>query len=268
MVFLGKYKILITPITACDYGFILNDIRNSYKKNKALLISPLASQTLIKAYFDKDLQKILDKFNYLLPDSQWVRHSLHFLYGKALKNRVYGPELMLRICKLSSEQKYKIFLFGPSKKTVDTLKKRLKVLYPGIIIVGTQAAKFPPFTQQYKKNLIEKIISKNADIFFMALSSPLEQVLCFDLYSKIKLRKKFFVAIPVGAAFDFNAGVKKQAPLWMQNSGFEWLFRLVNEPKRLWFRYLVLGPVFVLLILLQKLNLLNLTDNITIKNKT
>mgnify|MGYP000541037108 CR=1 FL=1 len=236
MIFKGKFKIIENKITACDYGFVLKKTEQAIKNKKSLLISPIASHTLVRAKYNKNLKKILDGFDYLVPDSQWVRWSLDWLYGIKLPDRVYGPELMLRICALSEKKSYKIFLYGTTLKTLTFLKINLKKKFPKLKIVGLEPSKFRELTKNEWQYLVDKIIKSKIDIIFIGLGSPLQEVFSYKLNILLKKRKIFKVIIPVGAAFDFISGIKRQAPKWMGNWGLEWFFRLINEPI-LWKRY-------------------------------
>lgn len=242
MIFLGKFKIIDNLITACDYDFVLDEIDKAIKNNKKLLISPIASHTLVKAHYDKKLKEILDSFDLLVPDSQWVKRSIWFLYGKRLKERVYGPDLMLKICFSASKKGWKVFFYGNKKEVLLKLKKRLKSLYPKINIVGDGESKFRELTEKEENELVRKIEKLNPDIIFVSLGSPKQEIFSYHLSRRIKKNK---VIIPVGAAFDFISGVKKQAPKWMGDWGLEWLFRLINEP-RLWKRYMIDGLIFMI----------------------
>jgi len=245
MIFLGKFKIIDNDITACDYEYILQKIQEAIAKKKKLLISPIASHTLVKAHYDKKLKKILDGFDYLVPDSQWVKRSIWFLYGKRLKERVYGPELMLRACQLAEDKGLRIFLYGNTNLVLDKLEEKLKNLFPKLKIVGKEESKFRPLTEKEEVELIKKIEKVKPQIIFVCLGSPKQEIFSYNLLQKLN---SSLIIIPVGAAFDFIAGVKKQAPKWMGEIGFEWLFRLIQEPKKLWRRYLVDGVLFIILV--------------------
>jgi len=224
MLFKGKYEILGTKVAACDYDFLLTKINQSIKSKKGLLIFPTASHSLVYSVFSKEEKEALKRFDYVVPDSQWVRLSLGFLYGAWLPDRVYGPELTLRVCRLSQNKGYKIYLWGDEAKT---LSKKLKKKFPKIKI-----------SRDYGQ----------AQIAFVGLGSPRQEI-----FTSKTFYNKDIVAIPVGAAFDFISGKKPQAPYWMQKTGFEWFFRLIREPGRLWKRYLIYAPLFVFLVLYQKL---------------
>lgn len=263
-----KYKILNIYICACDYNYVLRKVARSIKYKRSLLISPLASQTLVKAWFNKHLQNLLNQFDELYPDSQWVKRTIWFLYGVYIKERIYGPELMLRICKLGVKNRYRIFLYGTTEDTLKRLTDKLKIKFPGIKIVGSSLSKFRDLDGQEKKELISKIKSKEPDILLISLGSPREQIFAHNLvYKRPKLSIPLIV-IPFGAAFDFISDVKSQASKRLQDAGLEWFYRLATEPRRLYKRYLILGPLYVILVLYQKMCMLfNLTDDVVIKSK-
>ena len=156
MIYKGKYKIINNLITACDYDFVLSEIEKALTNKKKLLISPIASHTLVRAHYDKNLRKTLNKFDYLVPDSQWVRWSIPFLYGKdsGLKNRVYGPELMLKILKLSKNKNYKIFLYGNTGEVLKKLINKLIKDIPNLKIVGIEESKFRKLTNEEWHSLV------------------------------------------------------------------------------------------------------------------
>jgi len=240
MVFIGKYEILRTKITACDYEFILKEVEESIKKRK-LLVSPSTTHSLVKAFFDKNIRIAMNSFDYVVPDSYWLTKSINFLYGIKLAKRVYGPRLMLEICELACKKKFKIYLLGHRLTVMKRLKKVLEKKFPEINIVG------------YSNNLAslkDKLVEVKPDILFVGLGSPKQDVFSYNFLKEEYIKP--LVVIPVGAAFDFIAGVKRMAPVWVQDIGFEWLFRLIKEPIRLWKRYLFSIPAFIILILVQK----------------
>lgn len=250
MIYLGKFKILKNLITACDYDYIIKRIQ---KNNKKLLISPIASHTLVRSIYDKNLNKILDSYDFLVPDSQWVRKSINFLYGVKLKDRVYGPRLMMEICRISETKGYGVFFYGNSKEILSKLSIKIKFSFPKIEIVGLLPSKFRNLDKKDIEEINSEIKLSNARIVFVSLGSPLQETVSYKIFKRYHGN---VVIVPVGAAFDFFSGGKKQAPVWMQNSGLEWLFRLMNEPKRLWKRYLIYSPLFIFCIFFQKTGVL------------
>jgi N-acetylglucosaminyldiphosphoundecaprenol N-acetyl-beta-D-mannosaminyltransferase len=173
------------------------------------------------------------------------------LKGNGFVERVYGPDLMLAMCAVSAQKGYRNFLYGGAEGIADCLADRLGQRFPGLNIVGTDTPPFRPLTYEEDQATIKKINAAQPDIVWVGLSTPKQEHWMAAHIHKITAP----VLIGVGAAFDFHAGVKKQAPLWMQRSGLEWMFRLASEPRRLWKRYLINNPWFIWLVLLQTLGL-------------
>lgn len=173
------------------------------------------------------------------------------LQGFRHVERVYGPDLMLAVCARSVEKGYRHFLYGGDEELVGALAARLRQRYPGLSIVGTYAPPFRPLTPQEDAAIVRAINDANPDIVWVGLSTPKQERWMADHHRRLDAA----VMVGVGAAFDFNAGRKSQAPRWMQRNGLEWLFRLLQEPRRLGRRYLVNNPRFVVLVLAQTLRL-------------
>lgn len=254
--FLGTFDVLGLQLSACDHEFILNEIDGHIKKKKKFLISPLASQTFILTRYDKRLKTILGQYDYLFSDSLWVKRAVNYLYNIGLRDRLRGSNFLLQTSALAAKKRYKIYLYGTTADTLLKLKLNLLKQFPNLNIVGFYPSVFRSLTKGEKQDLIHEVESKKTDILFLALGSPLEQIFAYDLlFTKPKLSKPL-VIIPFGAAFDFTAGTKAVAPIFMQKWGIEWFFRLLSEPRRLWKRYLVYGPIFIILVLSQKISLL------------
>jgi N-acetylglucosaminyldiphosphoundecaprenol N-acetyl-beta-D-mannosaminyltransferase len=155
--------------------------------------------------------------------------------------RVYGPDLMLRICGQSPSRGLKHFFYGGGPGVAEELRRRLEQRFPGLTIVGTFSPPFRPLTSGEKCELASLVAKLNPDVFWVGLSTPKQEK--FMAQNWESLDATLFVG--VGAAFDFHAGRVRQAPYWMQRSGLEWLFRLGCEPRRLWRRYLKNNPLFI-----------------------
>ncbi len=252
----GKHNLLGSNISACDYEYVLKVIKERSQQKRNLLIFPAASHPLTQAFSNKSLRNVLKKYDYIVPDSQWVRWSIKFLYGVSLKDRVYGPTLFKKVCKLSEKKRYKVFLYGTTRQTLGLLVKNLKKKYPKIKLFSRAPPNFADLGKNEKEKLISEIQKCKADILFIGLGSPAQIFFAHNLIFRQPAIIKPLVIIPVGAAFDFVSGVKPQAPKWMQDWGLEWFYRLVNEPRRLVKRYLVYGTAFALLVIAQKLSLL------------
>jgi N-acetylglucosaminyldiphosphoundecaprenol N-acetyl-beta-D-mannosaminyltransferase len=162
-------------------------------------------------------------------------------FGEKQQQRVYGPTLMHHLCDASANHGIRIFLYGSSEETLQTLRANLIARFPGLQIAGSYSPPFRPLTAEEDSQICVTIGESNVDILFVGLSTPKQEKWMYEH------RHSFpgTTMIGVGAAFDFHAGATRQAPLWIQNNGLEWLFRLLMEPARLWRRYLLITPRFL-----------------------
>jgi N-acetylglucosaminyldiphosphoundecaprenol N-acetyl-beta-D-mannosaminyltransferase len=173
------------------------------------------------------------------------------LHGHRDMRRVYGPDLMLEMMKISSVRGYTHFLFGGKEGVAGLLKARLEQKFPGIRIVGTFSPPFRPMNEREEQQLGQVIENLSPDIIWVGLSTPKQEKWMAAHCGKLNAR----VMIGVGAAFDFHAGLVRQAPGWVQQCGLEWFFRMCMEPRRLWRRYFYNNPRFIVLTLCQLLKL-------------
>jgi N-acetylglucosaminyldiphosphoundecaprenol N-acetyl-beta-D-mannosaminyltransferase len=167
------------------------------------------------------------------------------LKGHGAVERVYGPDLMLALCERSPSREYRHFFYGASAGLLTALTERLTARYPGLQVVGAYAPPFRPLTSEEDEEVVRRIRDARPDVVWVGLSTPKQE---HWMASHVE-RLGGPVLIGVGAAFDFHAGSKRQAPRWMQRNGLEWLFRLLSEPRRLYRRYLVNIPLFGLYLL-------------------
>lgn len=211
---------------------------------------------VMESQLDLQLKQIHNRAGLVTPDGMplvWI----NWLHGNSTVDRVYGPDLMLAVAESGltvngeSQNGFKHFLYGGREGVADQLAFRLRERFPGIQIVGTYCPPFRPLTESEDSQVIGLIDSSGADIVWVGLSTPKQERWMAAHHNKLQAS----VMIGVGAAFDMHAGLLTQAPHWMQRSGTEWLFRLLVEPRRLWRRYLVNNPRFVMLMLLQLLKL-------------
>ncbi len=151
------------------------------------------------------------------------------IMGYRRTNRIYGPDLFLSLCRRAARSHWNVFLYGTQPRTLRALQKNLEARFPGIRISGSHAPPYRPLTRSERLAVARKIRRARAAIVFVGLSTPKQELWMHDM----KRLLPGVVCIGVGAAFDFIAGTKRQAPRWIQQSGFEWLYRLIQEPQRL-----------------------------------
>jgi N-acetylglucosaminyldiphosphoundecaprenol N-acetyl-beta-D-mannosaminyltransferase len=206
----------------------------------AAVVACQAVHAVVTASCDPSLRDQVNSFELVTPDGQPVRWALNLLYRTQLAERVYGPELMLRLCRGAAERAIPIYLYGGTPEVLAKLQANLCQACPNLQIVGCESPPFRALTPPEDRAVIERINASGAGLVFLGLGCPKQDRFAFAHRSSIKA-----VQVCVGAAFDFHAGVKKMAPTWMQRHGLEWLYRLFQEPGRLWRRYLVTNSLFL-----------------------
>ena len=188
---------------------------------------------VIEAQDDSKFRNILNESFLTTPDGMpmvWIS----WLRKHHEVDRVYGPDLMLEMAEATRDGKYTHFLYGGRPGIAELLQRRLEERYPGIRIVGTYTPPFGPLPPEEERKLREKFQQLKPDMTWVGLSTPKQERFMADYLGKLDTTVMF----GVGAAFDFHSKVVKQAPRWIQRSGFEWLYRTFQEPRRLFFRYL------------------------------
>lgn len=166
-------------------------------------------------------------------------------------SRVYGPDLMLALCQASMTTGYRHYFFGGAPGVPELLAQTMQSRFPGLQVAGCYSPPFRPLSPAEDAQLVAQLNQSNADIIWVGLGTPKQ-----DLWMAAHRAQLTAAAlIGVGAAFDIHTGRLPQAPRWMQRAGLEWLFRLWQEPRRLWYRYLVYNPLFVILSLAQTLGI-------------
>jgi N-acetylglucosaminyldiphosphoundecaprenol N-acetyl-beta-D-mannosaminyltransferase len=170
-----------------------------------------------------------------MPVLWWCRHS-----GFPNADRVCGPDLLLEMCKRAPLHGHRHFFYGGSPHVAEQLVVHLTERFPGLIVAGYRSPPFRPLTQEEEVADIEDINAARPDFVWVGLGTPKQEKWMAQHVGKIHAA----ALLGVGAAFDFLSGAKPRAPLWMQRSGLEWLFRLTTEPRRLARRYLVDNSIF------------------------
>lgn len=250
MIHEGKRNLLGIRIDAVDYEAATAAVLQAAKERRAFKVSALAVHGLMSGVLDPELKFRLNRFDLLCPDGQPVRWALNRLGGCALKERVYGPFLTLEVCAAAARAGVGIYLFGSSAEVLAKLEANLRAKFPTLIVSGRQPSRFRRATEAEVAEDVAAIIASGAGIVLAGLGCPRQEIWAYEMAPQLSLP-----VLAVGAAFDFHAGTLPMAPRWMQNSGLEWLYRLIQEPGRLWKRYLHLNPLYVFNCLAQKTGL-------------
>ena len=245
-----RANILGVEVSAINMTIAMDSIRGWINGGQQHYVCVTPVHALMDFRRDPDLLRIVNQSGLTTPDGMplvWVLKLMGFQHVE----RVYGPDLMLEVCRMSQDTGYRHYFYGGVESVPETLCQNLLKRFPDLEIAGTFSPPFRPLSADEDRRVIERINSADPDIVWVGLGAPKQERWMAEHLGKINAP----VMIGVGAAFDFHAGLKKQAPRWMQRCGLEWFFRLITEPKRLWKRYAVNNPLFLLLLLTQVLGI-------------
>ncbi|MCK4441295.1 MAG: WecB/TagA/CpsF family glycosyltransferase [Sulfurovaceae bacterium] len=240
----NRINILNCPIDNMTMEETIDIIDKSIQNKINLHHSVVNVAKLIYMQKDKELYYSIINSNIINADGQAVVWASRFL-GKDLPERVTGIDLMQNLVKLAYKKKYKIFFFGAKEEIVKSVVDKYSKIYSYEIIAGYRNGYFK---KNEEENIAKEIANSKADILFVAISSPKKEIF-LNRYRNI-INISFIMG--VGGSFDVIAGKVKRAPLWMQKYGLEWFYRFLQEPRRMWKRYLVTNSLFIYLILKNK----------------
>jgi N-acetylglucosaminyldiphosphoundecaprenol N-acetyl-beta-D-mannosaminyltransferase len=210
------------------------------QRQMAHTIAVTGMHGVMEAHHNPDFKTILNSSSLVVPDGMplvWLAR----LKGHNLERRVYGPELMIAVCESGTSTGMRHFVYGGGVGVAETLAKELSNRFPGLIIAGTFTPPFRALTENEDEEIIAQINHAAPDVLWVGLSTPKQERWMLGHRDRLNVP----VMVGVGAAFDIHSGGKKQAPGWMREHGLEWLFRLVQEPRRLWRRYILYGSEFI-----------------------
>ena len=219
-------------------------------RKTAVLVLPVTANEIVHAGRSKSFKKLLQRFDYLVTDGMPLVWLARLLKPKA--QRIYGPDLMLTVLKNGRASKATHYFYGTTQKVLSNLEREILKLYPSVKIAGKHAPSFRSLTKKETQLIASKINAARPDFLWVSLGGA-KQV---EWAAKMKDKLRVGCIIPVGAAFDFIAGSKLQAPNWMQVAGLEWFFRLITEPKRLWKRYVLQIPAFLVIWVVELLKII------------
>lgn len=248
-----KLNILGILIDAADYESAVEHIMQAARQGHPTTVSALAVHGVMTGVLNAEHRYRLNHFDLLVPDGQPVRWALNLLHKTGLRERVYGPNLTLRLCERASAEGIKVYFYGSTPRVLSKLSQNLKCRFPSLQIAGTQASKFGILSASERDAVARSVRQAGASMVFVGLGCPRQEVWAYEFRELLAMP-----IISVGAAFPFLAGTAPQAPQWMQDRGLEWLFRLGVEPRRLWRRYALLSPIYLFLVALQAGGLLGI----------
>lgn len=245
-----RVNILGVGISAIALTEAVREIGTCIENRSRHYVNVCTVHTVMECCRNPDLRKMVNENAFATPDGMPLVWLCHF-YGHRNVTRVYGPDLMLAFCEYSVEKGYRHFFYGGAPGVTEQLVSRLKTRYPGLLVAGYYSPPFRTAGTIEEPTVIDLINAASADVVWVGLGTPKQDF--WVAQHRPMLNAPVLVAI--GAAFDIHAGRLPQAPVWMQRHGLEWFFRLMHEPRRLAYRYLIYNPIFILLVLMQMFKL-------------
>jgi N-acetylglucosaminyldiphosphoundecaprenol N-acetyl-beta-D-mannosaminyltransferase len=237
-----KKDLLGIEVSITDYDELARLFISAARRGEPVLATFLAVHAVVTAALDPAYRYRINAFDVVGPDGQPVRWAMDFLHKAGMTERVCGPTMMIKMCARCADEGVGIYLYGSTEQTLKDLKANLEDQFPAIRIMGSESPPFRPLTPEENEQACNRINASGAGIVFIGLGCPRQDIFAHQNRNRINA-----VQLCVGAAFDFHAGNKKMAPDWMQKYGLEWTYRLLQEPRRLWKRYLVTNTAFILL---------------------
>lgn len=249
-----RMNMLGIDITCMSYDemFPVYDEWLSDKNGRSHSLAVINVHICVSALFDKKLRDMYNSADLTGPDGMpflmWAR-----AFYKKNSDRFYAPDLMLQVSGKAKEKGYKFFLYGGYPGAPDKIEEYLKSRFEGVNIVGKYSPPFRTLTVEEEESISKMINDARPDFLWIGLGSPKQDVWIYDRREKIK----GCIMMPSGATFDFFSQKIRQAPKWIRDSGFEWLFRLTQDFRRLWVRYTVYNAVFVFMFILQRMRVIS-----------
>ncbi|HAG80328.1 MAG TPA: glycosyltransferase [Cyanobacteria bacterium UBA11162] len=256
---ISQTPILGIPVRRTTYEECTELILQKARIHQSFTVAEVNVHSLMSGYLSpKGHGYYLNHFSLVLPDGQPIRWALNLFRKsgeKRLIDRVRGPELMLRLCQKAADEGISIFLYGSTPLVLEKLQNNLTNKFPNLTIAGAISPPFRPLTLAEDTAYIQQIRQSGAGLVFVALGCPRQEQWAFLHRNSLDCPM-----ICVGAAFDMHAGIIPEAPLFLQRLGLEWLYRFCQEPTRLWKRYLLFNPLFLILLALQFIKILPLRN--------
>ena len=230
------------PLALTDYERAMAWMDSAIATREKAIVTAAAVHLVMKAGEDPETQVAVDRADVLaVPDGQPLVWALKAL-GNQDASRVYGPDLMAKYCERSARTGTRMYLYGGRNQgALVQLTLMLRRRYPGLRIVGGYSPPFRQLTTTEEQWVVDDINGSGADVVWVGIGQPKQE----KWMAAMRDRLAAPILAGVGAAFDFHAGLIPQAPNWMQSLGLEWVFRLAQEPRRLWRRYVRYNPLFV-----------------------
>jgi len=235
-----RVNVLGVGVSAIDMNKALEQIDEWVRNGERRYVCVCPVHSIMECRRSAEVRQVFNSAGMVTPDGMplvWVAHAS----GHPEVSRVYGPDLMLAELAASVRTGHRHFFYGGGHGVAQRLAERMKARFPGLAIAGVYEPPYAPLDRLCTDEMASIINAAQPDVVWIGMSSPKQD----RWMARMRDRLDAAVLIAVGAAFDFHSGAVKQAPVWMQRSGLEWVYRLATDPRRLWRRYLVDNPWFL-----------------------
>ena len=228
----------------------VENVAKYLKNEKSKTVAICNSNTLVRSYRDSIIQDKINSFNIKAPDGFPVAKSSKILY-KNHQGRVDGYNVFLKTIEVGIDEGLTHYFYGSNKTVMKLMIENLKIKYPEIKITGFFCPPVKSYNELSEEKYTKDLIDKNADVVWVSLGFPKQEEFIYELKSKYKISSNL---VGVGAVFEWVAKTKFKAPELMANLGLEWVIRLIQEPKRLFRRYLIDNFLFIIYFIKQYLS--------------
>lgn len=244
---LTRIEVIGASVTAAPFKDQVSTMITWAKERSSRIVCVANVHMLMESRWDEGFRSILEKADLVTPDGMplvWMIRCLGF----RSQDRVAGMDIFLSICQYAVMENVSVYLLGCTQAVIDQMLIKLKHDFPRLELAGAEPLPFRPLTDMEDADLVERINASGAGVMFLSLGCPKQERWMNAHKDRIQS-----VMVGIGGVFTVYAGIQKRAPTWVRESGLEWLYRLVQEPRRLWTRYRKTIPPFILLAIRQVL---------------
>ena len=240
---MNKLNVFSIPVSTAPYADFITEITDAAVAKRSEYVCLANVHMLVEAYRNKEFATVVRNANSVTPDGKPLCWALRVLYG-IKQDRVAGVDLTQDLLQAASQKSIRVYFYGGTQDVLWKAEEFFKTQYPALQLAGTYSPPFRALTPAEEEGVAQRINNSGAGLVFVVLGCPKQERWMASMQGKINA-----VCVGIGAALPVMMGIYKRAPKWVRNAGLEWAFRLTQEPKRLFKRYLVSNSVFLYLLL-------------------
>jgi N-acetylglucosaminyldiphosphoundecaprenol N-acetyl-beta-D-mannosaminyltransferase len=236
---LPMQRVIGSPLTALPFDAQMKVIVGWAKQRLSKMVCVANAHMLVEAHWNPDFAEVLEQADIVTSDGMPLVWMMKLL-GVRNQQRVAGMDILMALCRLSTQQNLKVYFLGCQQSVLDRMKARLDVDFPNLAIAGMEPLPFLPMTLQEDDDVLDRIQASGAHLVFVSLGCPKQEKWMAQHRGRVHA-----VMIGLGGAFPVYGGIKKWAPRWVREAGLEWAYRLMQEPRRLARRYGATNQAFL-----------------------